>query len=981
MAECVNVDFISRDSGFVLIHQNIRSLRANFDTFIAELNAIEKPPQIIVLTEIWVDSNETYLYNIPNYNSFFNCNDSYRAGGVVVYFHSNFNVVNMSNNVKFVSADTIELSFKFLGYDFLLLAVYRLQQQSAQLFLNELNSYLRNDYINKCNNFVMVGDININLLEESSIIDEYKLALATNGLESLINNPTRITNKSKTCIDHIIVKLRNKNRVLTEAAVVDSQITDHCLTAVWFSGPDMGAASADSLDIRRSYRINHDQLNNLLDNTDWGDVFLEQNASTAFDVFYDKFHTVLEKCKEISNKKPRNIDKLKPWISNEICKRICKKNRMLKKIKKQPNNTILRSNFINFRNKLHSDIRNLKHNYYETLFEKHKGNSKKTWKIVKEISNQTQNRTSVITLDINGTLVSEPSAVANEFNNFFLSVAETLNISRNIQVDTTTLNYKQCFPERPILQSMYMAPVMESEIRDAVNSLKNGTSPGIDGINSSIIKMYYHKIAHLLLHLINLSFDTGIFPEKLKEAVVIPIHKSNTKLTCSNYRPISLLSTFSKLYEKIMKKRLISFLNKINFFSENQFGFRQGMNTETALLEFMDRVSNGINDGKKVSGLFLDIQKAFDTVDHQILLTKLYNSGVRGVVYRWFKSYLMRRTQCVRINGLLSDKGYIKYGVPQGSVLGALLFLIYINDLCCGNFYGKIVSFADDTALCYVERQWNEIEIKMNMDLKALQLWFTKNNMLLSPTKTHFMNFSLRGEAIFQRKIMFKCIYCIINGGQCAAQCSEVHPVESIKYLGVVLDSELKFKNHILNLKLKIIKILRLFYFLRNFCSSDLLRILYFSLVHSRLDYGIICWGGTYRSNLQPIYVIQKNIVRIIGRKTKIDESFPIFCAFKILPLQYMFIYKVLRVFFVRSRSFVAENAYKLKLRNPTDFFVPRPTNTYFTKTYYFLAPRMFNRLPNEIQNSKTITFFANKLRKWLFTVNDIEEMLIKVVQ
>lgn len=983
MSQYETIDFISKNTGFVLIHQNIRSLRANFDKFIVELATLEKRPQIIVLTEIWIDSNETDLYNIINYNSFFNTNNKYRAGGVAIYIQSNCNEIKISN-IKFNSSDIIELSFKMLGYDFILLAVYRLQQQPIELFLNELKRYMKENYLHTCNNFIMVGDINLNLLEENSNIDEYKITLASNGLESLINTPTRITNNSKTCIDHIVVKLKNKNKLLIEAAVIDSQITDHCLTAAWVRRPEWGDASADLLKIRqtqRSYRINHNQLNNELDNADWSGVFLEHNPSCAFDVFYNKFAILLEKCKENSLIRNGSVNKLKPWINESICKRIKDKNVLYKKVKKQPNNVILKYQFIKIRNKLQTDIRNLKHNYYELLFDKHKGNSKETWKLVKEITNQKPNPDYLLSLDICGKIENEPILVANEFNKYFLSVAENLSIKRNNSDILSTLNYRHYFTERPVVQSMYMAPVLESDLREAVNSLKNGTSPGIDSISSHIIKLYYHKISDVLLHVINLSFETGVFPERLKEAVVIPIHKSSTKLQCNNYRPISLLSSFSKVFEKIIKKRLVNFLEKINFFSKNQFGFRQGMNTETALLEFMDSVSNGLNRGKRVSGLFLDIQKAFDTVDHEILLSKLYNCGIRGVVHRWFRSYLLERKQCVRVNGKLSDKGYIKFGVPQGSVLGALLFLIYINDLCCANFYGKLTSFADDTALCYVEQQWSDIESKMNLDLEALQWWFSKNNMLLSSTKTHFLNFSLRGEAIFENKIIFKCINCISTGGQCAAECSEVTPVETLKYLGVVLDSELKFKQHIVNLKQKINKILRLFYFLRNICTNDLLRMLYFSLVHSRLDYGIMCWGGTYRSNTKPIYLIQKQFIRIIGKKSKTEQSFPIFCSLKILPLQYMFVYKVLKVFFIRSRCFITDKSYKTKLRNAASFIVPKPSNTYFTKTYYFLAPRMFNKIPIEIQNSKTIAFFANKLRLWLFTVTDIEERLFNIVQ
>ncbi len=221
----------------------------------------------------------------------------------------------------------------------------------------------------------------------------------------------------------------------------------------------------------------------------------------------------------------------------------------------------------------------------------------------------------------------------------------------------------------------------------------------------------------------------------------------------------------------------------------NQFGFREGLSTESALKHFMDDVYFGLNTEKKVSGIFLDIKKAFDTVDHRILLKKLYSCGIRGNVHSWFVSYLSKRKQVVKLGSIFSDFGYIKSGVPQGSVLGIILFLIYINDLCNANLKGNLTSFADDTALCYVEKSWTDIELAMNSDLEAIQWWFSNNNMLLSPEKTKYINFSLREEQEFNNDIIYKCVDCLCQNTICLNNCAVVLRTNSIKYLGLILDS------------------------------------------------------------------------------------------------------------------------------------------------------------------------------------------------
>ena len=263
----------------------------------------------------------------------------------------------------------------------------------------------------------------------------------------------------------------------------------------------------------------------------------------------------------------------------------------------------------------------------------------------------------------------------------------------------------------------------------------------MDGIDNSIVKNCSWYLVDVLKHLFNLCLDSGVFPDILKLAIVVPIHKKGDEFLLNNYRPISLLSTFSKLFEKLIKRRLISYLDKLIFFlHKNQYGFITGKSTEEALLHFLSDIYSTINDSLIPSALFVDISKAFDSVDHNILLDKLSHLGVRGNIFKWFESYLRNRFQIVKVNGLLSDPGQISCGVPQGSVLGPLLFLIYFNSIFEVNLIGHTTAFADDLALTYAAKDIlsnNYFEIKS--DLFKLSKWFFYHKLSVS-NKSRIMN-------------------------------------------------------------------------------------------------------------------------------------------------------------------------------------------------------------------------------------------------
>ena len=231
--------------------------------------------------------------------------------------------------------------------------------------------------------------------------------------------------------------------------------------------------------------------------------------------------------------------------------------------------------------------------------------------------------------------------------------------------------------------------------------MKTNKASGPNSIPTKILKLFKKEFSKPLSDIINLSFNQGVFPNLLKIANVIPIHKKGDKLDCNNYRPISLLSNISKIFEKCMHTRLTNFLHVNKLFFSHQFGFRNGYSTNHALTSLTEMIRKALDENKFVCGVFIDLQKAFDSVDHVILLSKLNHYGVKGASYQWFKSYLTGKQQYTTIAHLKSDLRSINYGVPQGSVLGPVLFLLYVNDLNQAIVHSKIHHFADDTNFLY----------------------------------------------------------------------------------------------------------------------------------------------------------------------------------------------------------------------------------------------------------------------------------------
>ena len=362
----------------------------------------------------------------------------------------------------------------------------------------------------------------------------------------------------------------------------------------------------------------------------------------------------------------------------------------------------------------------------------------------------------------------DPTMIANTFNNFFANVAG--NITKSIpRTRKSPMDYLGNRNEH----SFFMTQILPMEISGIISSLKTGKSIGPNSIPTKLLKVLCPHICSSLSDIINESFQSGTFPEKLLLAKVIPLFKKGCPLTASNYRPISLLSVFSKIIEKVMYKRLYNFLELNNILYNYQFGFRSSHSINHALISLTEMIKNTLDNKRFGCGIFLDLQKAFDTVNHEILLNKLEHYGIRGIALAWFHFYLNNREQYASVNGYNSRNLNVTCGVPQGSVLGPLLFLIYINAIPNTSFKLAFYLFADDTSIYFESENLEQLQKIVNRKLKHVKKWLDANKLALNVDKTNFVIFHSPQKPL--------CENIIIKFGK-----QHVKKAKHVKFLGLL---------------------------------------------------------------------------------------------------------------------------------------------------------------------------------------------------
>ena len=574
----------------------------------------------------------------------------------------------------------------------------------------------------------------------------------------------------------------------------------------------------------------------------------ENNFDQVFSTFMEVIKITINRHAPLRKltRRQKRLNK-KPWITNGILISIKKKQKLYRThfLSSNPINRIIYEKYSNMLTRVKAASKKL---YFHDAIHKSKNSPQKTWEVLNELLvGKKRSLVKPSILNVEGKRIEETKLMAESFNNFFGKVGGTL--AQNIDQPNKIFQYF-LHKTKKIASTIALIPPTVNEVFNELNLLKSKKAAGSDELAPFFIKTTSLVIAPYMTYFTEFMFNQGFFPNILKIAKVIPIYKSGDKSLTENYRPISLLPTFSKVIEKMIKVKILSFISRHNVFYDRQSGFRKKRNNMYPLIDIITECYDNINNGNLSCIITLDIKKAFDTVKHNILLNKLNYNGIRGPCLKLLTSYLTNRKQYVYLSGYKSSFVDVECGVPQGSVLSPLLFILYVNDMITA-LHSTPRLFADDTCLFLTAKNTSELEELGNSELSSLKNWMDANKLTVNPTKSKFivMNSKIRAPQI--QCSLFYNNTCIRND-------------KSLKYLGIELDQELNFLPHLTKLENKLSQNVGIIMKLKHFLLTPALLMLYYSIVYPYILYGIIIWGSTYTSHLNNLQLIQNKAVRAI---------------------------------------------------------------------------------------------------------------------
>jgi Reverse transcriptase (RNA-dependent DNA polymerase) len=665
-------------------------------------------------------------------------------------------------------------------------------------------------------------------------------------------------------------------------------------------------------------------------------------VDAAFEYFSDTFNWYFEI--HFPKRKKNNKTKKKSWVTNDIVESSNK----LKDLYRMKSEFPDLQEIYKCQKKNHELLVNAsKKLFYQTKIDNSDNPSRTAWGVLSELSNKSKTKKDIIIREGDIT-VEDPQIVANIFGEHFKN-APYETVSQILPVDLETQDhYMQKI--NSVRNSLFLLPYTAQELGFLLKEkLKHKYSAGYDDIPAALILQVLEYLIEPLTHLVNLSFANGCIPDCLKVGKVIPIYKKDDAKLIDNYRPVTIPSSFLKIFECAFLNRLLPFLYKNEVFSGSQHGFISNRSTITAVHSFYSQLVKYVDAGECPVGIFCDLSRAFDCVNHTILLEKLSKCGIRGVAFDWMASYLSNWKKYVSLNGNTKSNHFsAEIGVPQGSTLGPILFILYMNDIDMLSQMAHLTLYADDTSVIVTDQD-DEKLISLCKDVfSSIKEWFSVNSLLLNSSKTKVIRFHNR-----QKEVDILSF-------------NDMKTTDlSANFLGVKIDSCFNWNDHCLHIVAKLSSVAYQLRSLRDVLSIDQLLKLYYAQVDSRLRYGISLWGLSGKA--MDVFLIQKRIIRIMAGISSRISCHQYFKKFGILTLASLFIFEMSCYVFNNKDSFLKRSdCHNYNTRKNNDLNVP-----FCRVKASFIAPdalgiRIFNNIPDEIKKLENKHTFRKHLKLFL---------------
>lgn len=930
----------------------MRSLRNKVEMFNVLLFSLGFP-EILCLSETWLSDSEAAVITLQKYNNAsFYCRDKIQGGGVAIFVREDLhfrelNLKKIARAEKYFEAVSAVIEINKVKVN--ISCLYRSPNMGNigdTCFAESLEKLLTLVNKNAGPNFVC-GDFNYNFAKnEKDVINISNLFLSF-GFRKCFSHFSRIQGSSKSIIDNVFT---NMNTCDLKMETRDVVFSDHNAQILTLNPLESHTVPSSTILTKRSLSdVNKTTFKFLLLEETWEEVYGEPNRTLKFNSFFKIFSNIFNIAFPYNSIIVKTSKKSKEWITPSLIK----KGNFLKNLHssvKSSNDPELRLNYNALKKQYEKDINDTKKMFYEQKISNSTNKSKAVWNIIQSNIKMGKEKSKLPNkLKLDNDEFENPNDIADAFNNFFVDSVN--NHTANYRLDLSSLEQID-----RVSNSVFLSPVTVDETYKIINSVCDKKSSGIDEVPCYLLKDVLDYIIAPLTYLLNISFEIGHFPEQLKSALVVPIYKKCDPANIENYRPVALLSVFSKIFEKAFLNRITSFIHKNDILTPYQFGFTKGRSTQDAVLSSCNAILENFDDKQKTAGIFFDFSRAFDTINHNLLLEKLELYGFRGLSLSWVKTYLKGRTQSLKItrNGssCTSNNRNIESGVPQGSIMGPVLFLLFINDIVKHINDCSVTLYADDISTVVSASNIDLLSRKVTTCAAEVSAWCQRNGLLLNSKKTQLLLFSPVGT-----------IQNLSLLARVGSQSIEQH--KATKFLGLHIDSNLSWDIHVTNLIKNLASKNFAILQLRNVVGIDTVKNYYFGCVQSVLNYGILCWGNC--SKIQSVFILQKRIIRTMFKLYPTTPCRAYFQSHGILTIYCLYILQA--VCHVRKNIHSlpkCNDINKYNTRKANDIYVPTHRLTQTNKGPTITSIKLYNHLPQRIKNLPNYGLFSASVKQLL---------------
>lgn len=913
---------------FSIYHQNTQCFYNKTTEFEVVFSSLGS--NVLCLSEHWCVFDEVLSLKLAGYRLVDHFSRQvHKHGGVALYCMSHLEM----QSVPEIKQYSMEFHFEcaagkasFGDMQFVILVLYRSPTSGdTGVFIDQLEkviSILSNKY--KSSHIIICGDFNYNFLVPSHSLNTLLDLLDSYNLQPSIKEPTRGNN----CLDNIFL---STSSLLFNVTVTHTGLSDHAGQHLVI---DFGGRNSSHEYFTRDTKNVGKMLlfKGMLGCVDW-DMLIgaTSDVEEEYSSFIDNIMYIFNLSFPLLKRKFYKTNRCQPWITAgiRISSRTLKDLHHLKDI-----NSNFDNYYVEYKKIYTRVVKQAKRLYYSDRMKKSENRNKTAWEIIG--SDKKCISKGKIKLNVNETYVTDSLECAEMFNSHFNTLQHAFPQNLNACDIALGINHST--------NSFFFKPITSHDIFIEIFKLKSSNSSGYDNINSTLLKFCADEISMPLSKIINNSISSGHFPSMLKIVKCIPLFKSGDSSAVDNYRLLSISSTFSKIIERVVSVQFIDYFNRNNLLNDAQHGFRKNRSTSTACCQFLNHLYSSLDKGEASLGLFLDLSKAFDLVNHELLLRKLELYGIRGIGLNWVRSFLVDRKQYVEVGGMKSETVEVRRGVPQGSVLGPFLYIVYTSDIRLDN----IIMYADDTSVVVRGQNFQCLSGLANQQLAELTKYFTNNDLYINYSKTKYMQFSLSGHNLDVSHWLH------LNK-------TSIKRTTIMSFLGVKFDEGLNFDAHIDYVCRRIGPMCYVLRQLRDIVDLGTLRMYYFGNVHATISYGISVWGSS--SATKRVLIMQKRAVRSMMGVGPMISCRDLFRRLNIMTIVGIYIYRSIlniKENFHMYKKLGSSHDYSTRQVHAIEFPIHRTTS--FESSPFYMSIRLFNSLPKHI-SSLELPAFKMKIR------------------